>query len=49
MDTGKGELSFVLNRVNLGVGYKGIPFDKPLVPCIILNCTKDSAKLIIKI
>ena len=34
MDTAKGELSFVLDRVNLGVAYKGIPLDKPLLPCI---------------
>ena len=37
MDTAKGELSFVLNGVNLGVAYEGIPLDKPLVPCVILG------------
>ena len=37
MDTTKGELSFVLNGVNLGVAFEGIPLDKPLVPCVILG------------
>ena len=32
MDTTKGELSFVVSGVNLGVAYDGIPLDKPLVP-----------------
>ena len=32
MDTTKGELSFVVNGVNYGVAYDGIPLDKP---CII--------------
>ena len=32
MDTAKGELSFALKGVNLGVAYEGIPLDKPLVP-----------------
>ena len=36
MDTAKGELSFVVNGVNLGVAYEGIPLDKPLVPCVLL-------------
>ena len=31
MDTAKGELSFVVNGVNLGVAFEGIPLDKPLV------------------
>ena len=47
MDTAKGELSFVLNGVNLGVAYEGIPLDKPLVPCVILWNEKDSVELII--
>ena len=37
MDTAKGELSFVVNGVNLGVAFDGIPLDKPLVPCVILH------------
>ena len=47
MDTAKGELSFVLNGVNLGVAYEGIPLDKPLVPCVILRWEGDSVKLLI--
>ena len=37
MDTAKGELSFVVNGVNLGVACDGIPLDKPLVPCVLLG------------
>ena len=47
MDTAKGELSFVVNGVNLGVAYKGIPLDKPLVPCVLLYYQGDSVELII--
>ena len=45
MDTAKGELSFVLNGVNHGVAYEGIPLDKPLVPCVILLFEGDSVEL----
>ena len=45
MDTAKGELSFVLNGVNLGVAFKGIPLDKPLVPCVLLYWNSDSVEL----
>ena len=47
MDTAKGELSFVLNGVNLGVAYEGIPLDKPLVPCVILGSAGDSVELVV--
>ena len=47
MDTEKGELSFALNDVNLGVAYEGIPLDKPLVPCVILGEEGDSVELVI--
>ena len=47
MDTAKGELSFALNGVNLGVAYEGIPLDKPLVPCVLLWYIGDSVELII--
>ena len=47
MDTAKGELSFILNGVNLGVAFEGIPLDKPLVPCVILEEQNDSVELII--
>ena len=46
MDTAKGELSFVVDGVNLGVAYDGIPLDKPLVPCVVLNGQGDSVELI---
>ena len=47
MDTTKGELSFILNGVNLGVAYEGIPLDKPLVPCVFLKFGRDSIELVI--
>ena len=45
MDTAKGELSFVVNGVNLGVAYDGIPLDKPLVPCVLLGVTFEVIQL----
>ena len=47
MDTTKGELSFVVNGVNLGVAYEGIPLDRPLVPCVVLGYKGDSIELVI--
>ena len=47
MDTAKCELSFVMSGVSLGVAYEGIPLDKPLVPCVILDPCGGSAELII--
>ena len=47
MDTTKGELSFVVSGVNLDVAYKGIPLDKPLVPCVLLGIGGDSVELVI--
>ena len=46
MDTAKGELSFVLNEVNIGVAYEGIPLDEPLVPCVLLGA-RSTVELII--
>ena len=46
MDTARGELSFVLNGVNLGVAYEEIPLDKPLVPCIVLRAKKISVEIV---
>ena len=45
MDTTKGDLSFTLNGVNLGVAYEGIPLDKPLVPCVLFYYEGDSVEL----
>ena len=47
LDTVKGELSFAVNGVNLGVAYERIPLDKPLVPCVILYFNGDSVELVI--
>ena len=45
IDTAKGELSFVVDGVNLGVAYEGIPLGKPLVPCVLLYYEGDSVEL----
>ena len=45
MDTTNGDLSFAVNGVNLGVAFEGIPLDKPLVPCVLLNSSGDSVEL----
>ena len=45
MDTTKGKLSFVVDGVNHGVAFDGIPLDKPLVPCVVLGCQGDSVEL----
>ena len=45
VDTTKGEVSFLLNGVDLGVAYEGIPLDKPLVPCVLLGNKDDSIEL----
>ena len=46
MDTTKGELSFVLGGTSYGPAYEGIPLDKPLVPCVILNWAEDTVELL---
>ena len=46
MDTTNGDLSFALDGVNLGVAYRGIPLDKPLVPCVVLFAAPNSVELI---
>ena len=43
----KSEFPFVLDGVNLGVVYNGIPLDKPLVHCAILGIEGSSVKLVI--
>lgn len=42
VDMIKGEISFVLGGENLGVAFKGIPLDKPLVPAV-LSCSNDNS------
>lgn len=46
MDMERGELSFVIEGVNEGVAFEGIPLDKPLVPCVILEYNGDSVEII---
>ena len=45
MNTAKGELSFVLNSMNFGCVFDGIPLDKPLVSCVLLCYQGDSVEL----
>ena len=45
MDAARGDISFVVNGVNLGVAYEKIPLDKPLVPCVLLENEGDSIEL----
>ena len=47
MDTIKGELSFIVNDVSLGIAYEGIPLDKPLVPCVLFSNLGDSVELVV--
>lgn len=43
VDMLRGDISYVLNDVDLGVAYEGIPLDRPLVPCVLLMFSGDSA------
>ena len=45
MDTTKGKLSFAINGVSYGVAFDGIPLDKPLVPCVLLDYHGGSVEL----
>lgn len=44
-DTARGELSFVVNGVDYGIAFTGIPLDRPLVPCVLIK-NKDDAVLL---
>lgn len=44
----KGDLSFTVNGVDLGVAYEGVFIDKPLVPCVLLRWKNDSVELALK-
>ena len=46
MDIAIGRVSFIVNGVDLGVAYDGIPLDKPLAPCVILGNKNDSVEFI---
>lgn len=45
VDSGRGEISFILNNLCYGIAFKGIPLDEPLVPCVILKWKGDSVQL----
>lgn len=45
--TAKGELSFIVNKASRGIGYRKVPLDKPLVPCVLLGCAGDSVEFFI--
>ena len=45
MDMRKGDLSFFVKGKYLSSSFKGIPLDKPLVPCVLLRNEGDSVKL----
>ena len=47
VDTGVGKLSFVLDRKDCGTAYEGIHLDKPLVPCVLVECPGDVVELIV--
>ena len=42
----RGDVSFVLGFEDLGPAYKGVPLDKPLVPCVIFTENGDSVEII---
>ena len=44
VDTARGEISFALNGVCLGVAFEGIPPHEPLVPCVLLENGGDSVR-----
>ena len=46
VDTANGELAFILDDVNYGTAFSGIPLDNPLVPCVILGYKGDCIELI---
>lgn len=48
MDTTKGELSFVVGGVNLGVAFDNIPLDKPLKPCALMFGKGDTVYVVDK-
>ena len=45
MNMAKGDVSFVVDGVKLNNAYKGLPLDRPLVPCILLGIGGDSNEI----
>ena len=46
LDMKSGDLSFSVNGENMGVAFKGIPVDKPLLPCVVYLESGDSAEIL---
>ena len=46
LDMDSGNLSFSVNGENMGVAFKGIPVDKPLLPCVVYLDSGDSAEIL---
>lgn len=47
MDTTKGELLFIVDGVDYGVAYRGIPLDRPLVPWVITGSENDHVEFML--
>ena len=45
-DMESGDLSFSVNGENMGVAFKGIPVDKPLLPCVVYLDSGDAAEIL---
>ena len=45
VNTTSGAVSFVVDGVKIDNAYKGIPLDKPLVPCVLLKHKDDSVEI----
>lgn len=46
LDMESGDLSFSVNGENMGVAFKGIPVDKPLLPCVVYLDSGDAAEIL---
>lgn len=44
-DAARGEVSFAVDGVSLGVAFEGLPPNEPLVPCVFLENEGDSVRL----
>ena len=45
VNTGLGEVSFSVRGKSYGVAYSGVPLDRPLVPCVVLEARGDSVEI----
>ena len=46
LDMENGDLSFSVNGENMGVAFKGIPVDRPLLPCVVYLDSDDFAEIL---